>query len=37
MIKTRFAVLVNILYKEIFYGKIMSKTQEVFKQEVRKT
>ncbi len=32
MIKTRFAVLVNILYKEIFYGKIMSKTQEVLKQ-----
>lgn len=37
MIKTRFAVLVDILHKEIFYGKIMPKTQEVFKQEVRKT
>lgn len=32
MIKTGFAVLVDILHKEIFYGKIMSKTQEVLKQ-----
>lgn len=37
MIKTGLAVLVDILYKEISYGTIMSKTQEVFKQEVRKT
>lgn len=37
MIKTGLAVLVDILYKEISYGKVMSKTQEVFKQEVRKT
>lgn len=37
MIKVRFAVLVDILHKEISYGKIMPKTQEVFKQEVRKT
>ena len=37
MTKTRFAVLVDILHKEISYGKILTKAQEVFKQEVRKT
>lgn len=37
MTKTGFAVLVDILHKEKSYGKIMTKTQEVFKQEVRKT
>lgn len=37
MTKTGFAVLVDILHKEKSCGKIMSKTQEVFKQEVRKT
>ena len=37
MTKTGLAVLVDILHKEISYGKIMPKTQEVFKQEVRKT
>lgn len=31
MTKTGFAVLVNILYKEISYGKIMPKTQKVLK------
>lgn len=37
MTKTGVAVLVDILYKEISYGKILTKVQEVFKQEVRKT
>lgn len=32
MTKTGFAVLVDILYKEISYGKNMTKTQEVLKQ-----